>query len=190
MKCALFVCVLALACVTVSAGSVKASNRAFVALNSHAKAKSDWEECGFSQEYEKSGQYNFEFKDNLGRWEDATGFLVHCRLGTNPLFLQIVGENEMWRVNWPDFIDENMLFRQGTQYGLRIQVSNQEHQNWEFLFLKWDSLDGLNKFARGAQTHLNIRQNAIDARWKHFTDQDFVRAPKMAVDNEAPKQFF
>ena len=73
----------------------------FLALKS--QAKSDWDECSFPEEYEKSGQYDFEFKNADGKWMDAAAFLVHCRLSTTPLFLQIVGEPEMQRVNWSVF---------------------------------------------------------------------------------------
>merc|ERR1712137_67778 len=114
-----------------------------------------------------------------GAWHQTSAFLFKCDIESNPLRLRLADKS--FSLRWPDSLDDNTLFRQdspdSTSYGLRLQVADQAFQNWHFIHLKFPSLDMLNKFALGAETHLNLRKNDIDAKWKVLTKDDFMRAP-------------
>lgn len=148
-----------------------------------ATSKSDWEECGQPQEVEKSGIYEMQVQEGT-KWSDEKAYLFKCNLSVNPLRLRY-GSNS-YSVRWPDYMEQGQnlftLQHQGAvepYYGLRLQVANQEYQNWHFMHLRFPDLPHLNKFKLGAETHLNLRANAYDASWRLFTEDDFTRAPDL-----------
>jgi len=144
------------------------------------KTKSDWEQCSFPQENEKSGEYFMQIESE-GKWKEEVSYLIKCKQDINPLYMR--WKDKEVKLRWPTFSDANSLFKMQHKkthfYGVRLEVSDIERQNWHFMYMRFPNLESLNKFVLGGQTHLNLRQNNVDAHWTHFTNQDFIRAPEI-----------